>query len=689
MAFSPGETIGAYRIIEQLGQGGMASVFKAYHAALDRYVAIKVLHPAFKQDPTFLARFEREARIVAKLDHPNIIPIYDFAEHEGTPYLVIRYVEGQTLKQLMRSGPLPFDRILSIFNPIAEALAYAHAQGVLHRDIKPSNIIIANDGHIYLADFGLARMIQPEQSTISRDMLIGTPQYISPEQAKGDPVDARSDIYSLAVVLFEMMTGRAPFSADTPYSIIHDHIYTPLPLPTSLNPDISPNVERVLLKALDKDPNARYATATEFMDALATSLSAVSMPSHADRARVTVVKENKPRRAPLVFALTVLDGLLLGLLIFFIFLSNREGFSLSVAIANLAPPTPTWTSEPTSIPSTLPPASQVAAVLPSPPLPSEPTVPPAPTDTPQPSDTPTLASTSTHTPSPTSTATATATGTATATATPTLTRTPTTVPTATNTPTITPTPIPQQAAGMVLIPRGVFWMGKKDTDPNAQPDESPGHYVDLSTYYIDQFEVSNSQYKKCVDAGVCILPTGVYSPELPQFAFGNPAFDNYPVVYVSQGNASRYCAWVGKSLPTEAQWEKAARGPNDQRLYPWGDLWDGYRANVGQSKPGPLPVTSYNPEGCSIYGVCNLVGNVAEWVADFYHNTFYLDSMNSAPLLTVVRDPVDWNSFSQKFVVRGGSFRSNPANSRVTKRNAWGESVALDDLGFRCALNGK
>lgn len=246
----------------------MATVFKAYHAALDRYVAIKALHPAFKQDPSFLSRFEREARIVAKLDHPNIIPIYDFAEQDGTPYLVIRFVEGKTLKNVLREGLMPLERALAVLRPATDALAHAHSHGILHRDIKPSNIILANDGHVYLTDFGLARIAQVGDSTLSKDMLIGTPQYMSPEQAKGSPVDARSDIYSLGVVVFEMLTGRLPFNADTPYAVIHDHIYAPLPLPTTINPNLSPDLERVLLKALAKEPQERYAGAAEMMAAL-------------------------------------------------------------------------------------------------------------------------------------------------------------------------------------------------------------------------------------------------------------------------------------------------------------------------------------------------------------------------------------------------------------------------------------
>jgi serine/threonine-protein kinase len=280
MPLSPGENVGPYRIIEQLGQGGMATVFKAYHPALDRYVAIKVLHPAFKEDPNFLARFQREARIVAKLEHPHIVPVYDFSEHKGMAYLVMRYVEGETLKAHLTGEPLASERILEILQPVAEALAYAHEQGVLHRDIKPSNVMLTPEGGIFLTDFGLARMAQSGESTLSQDMMIGTPQYMSPEQAKGEEVDERTDIYSLGVVLFEMLTGRVPFSADTPYAVIHDHIYTPLPLPTTIKPDIFPALERMVLKALAKEQDDRYQKVTElvlaFEDAVVEAASGVA-----------------------------------------------------------------------------------------------------------------------------------------------------------------------------------------------------------------------------------------------------------------------------------------------------------------------------------------------------------------------------------------------------------------------------
>jgi serine/threonine-protein kinase len=293
MPLSPGENVGPYRIIEQLGQGGMATVFKAYHPALDRYVAIKVLHPAFKEDPNFLARFQREARIVAKLEHPHIVPVYDFSEHKGMAYLVMRYVAGETLKAHLTGEPLSADRILEILKPVAEALAYAHEQGVLHRDIKPSNVMLTPEGGIYLTDFGLARMAQSGESTLSQDMMIGTPQYMSPEQAKGEKVDERTDIYSLGVVLFEMLTGRVPFSADTPYAVVHDHIYTPLPLPTTIKSDISPALERVLLKALAKEKDDRYQKVTElalaFEDAVVEATSGITPALEEEAAEPTTV----------------------------------------------------------------------------------------------------------------------------------------------------------------------------------------------------------------------------------------------------------------------------------------------------------------------------------------------------------------------------------------------------------------
>jgi serine/threonine protein kinase len=273
MSFAIGENVGPYRIIEKLGQGGMATVFKAYHAALDRYVAIKVLHPAFKEEPNFLSRFQREARVVARLEHPNIVPIYDFAEHKGQPYLVMKFIEGQTLKAHMNEKPLTKEEAVRIVDDVGGALAYAHKQGVLHRDVKPSNVLLSPDGSIYLADFGLARMAQAGASTLSKDVMLGTPQYISPEQGQGvRDLDQGTDIYSFGVLLYEMVVGRVPFNADTPFSIIHDHIYSPLPLPSAVNPNVPEVVERVLLKSLAKDRKDRFETVEQQVIAFRTAV---------------------------------------------------------------------------------------------------------------------------------------------------------------------------------------------------------------------------------------------------------------------------------------------------------------------------------------------------------------------------------------------------------------------------------
>ncbi|MFN3491198.1 MAG: protein kinase domain-containing protein [Anaerolineales bacterium] len=279
MSFKVGENIGPYRIIEQLGQGGMATVYKAYHASLDRYVAVKALHQAFNEDSTFTARFQREARVVAKLEHPNIVPVYDYSEHENRPYLVMKFIEGDTLKGRFQRGVLSSQEIEQVVTSVGSALGYAHQQGVLHRDIKPSNVLLSNEGIMYLADFGLARIAQAGESTLSSDSIMGTPQYISPEQAMGKKdLDSGTDIYSFGVMLYEMVVGQVPFSADTPFSIIHDHIYTPLPLPMDINPKVPESVQRVLLKALAKDRADRYETVEDLVSAFKAAWTEAGVP---------------------------------------------------------------------------------------------------------------------------------------------------------------------------------------------------------------------------------------------------------------------------------------------------------------------------------------------------------------------------------------------------------------------------
>ena len=258
MSFNIGEIVGQYQIQEHLGQGGMATVFKAYHPLLDRHVAIKVMDVALGREQGFLERFKREARVIAKLDNPHIVPVYDFDEHADQPYIVLKFIDGETLRDRMRRSPLSNSEILEVVRSVGDALQYAHERGILHRDTKPSNVLIAQDGRIYLTDFGLARLTEGS-SNLTGDMLLGTPHYISPEQAmSADTLDEGTDIYSFGVMIYEMVVGRLPYDAESVITVIEDHIKTPPPAPTLLKPGLSREIEQVLLKALAKKRSDRY-----------------------------------------------------------------------------------------------------------------------------------------------------------------------------------------------------------------------------------------------------------------------------------------------------------------------------------------------------------------------------------------------------------------------------------------------
>ena len=266
-SLAPGQTIGPYQILSQIGQGGMATVYKAYHPAMDRYVALKVLPRQLAASREFTGRFEHEARLIAKLEHAHILPVHDYGAADGYTFLAMRYVEAGTLKDRLRAGPLTPDEIDRCFTQLADALDYAHTVGVIHRDLKPSNVLIDQRGNLFLTDFGIAKLLEGSPEFTTTGAMIGTPAYMSPEQAQGLRVDLRTDIYSLGIVLYEMVTGRVPFEADTPLAVILKHVSEPLPLPTSLKPDVPPAVERVLLKALSKQREDRFATTADFIAA--------------------------------------------------------------------------------------------------------------------------------------------------------------------------------------------------------------------------------------------------------------------------------------------------------------------------------------------------------------------------------------------------------------------------------------
>ena len=264
-----GRKIGGYEIIELIGHGGMATVYRARQISMNRVVAVKVLPRQFLNDETYMQRFTREVKIVAELEHRNIVPVHDYGEDDGQPYIVMRYMSGGSVDDLLRVGALNLEQIVSIVSQVAPALDYAHGKNVLHRDLKPSNVLMDDNGGAYLTDFGIARlMTDNSQVTLTTKGVVGTPSYMSPEQAQGQPLDGRSDVYSLGVMLFEMATGQRPFESETPYGIAVLQVTAKPPSPRSLNPTVPPEVEDVILTTMSKKREERYASAVRLSDAL-------------------------------------------------------------------------------------------------------------------------------------------------------------------------------------------------------------------------------------------------------------------------------------------------------------------------------------------------------------------------------------------------------------------------------------
>lgn len=265
--------------MEYLGSGGMAEVYKAYHPNLDRHVAIKVLHSFLADEENFLTRFQREARFVATFRHPNIVQVYDFDHDPETNsyYMVMEFVDGPTLKTRLQELSkedrwLPLEEAVRIVTAVADALDYAHQQGMVHRDIKPANIILTQEEQVILSDFGIARMVNTSTLTASGAM-VGTPAYMAPEQGMGHIGDERSDIYSLGAVFYQLVTGNLPFEADTPLGTVLKHINSPLTPPSDVVPDLSPNIEAVIIRTLAKEPEHRYQTAREFVTDLERAMA--------------------------------------------------------------------------------------------------------------------------------------------------------------------------------------------------------------------------------------------------------------------------------------------------------------------------------------------------------------------------------------------------------------------------------
>lgn len=260
-----GKTLGDYRLDEIIGEGGMATVYKAYQLSLKRFVAVKVL---YYQEDTSLVRFEREAKAIAALRHRNILIIYEYGEYEGMPFIAMEYVAGGTLEDRLNGKPMEWRRVVELTIPVAEALHYAHSQGIIHRDVKPSNILMPQDDWPVLADFGLVKRSDDENALTLSGMFMGTPSYIAPEQARALQVDYRADMYALGVIMFEMVTGRLPFAYENPNKILLAHVMDPPPRPTELNPDCPPALEAIILRMMEKKPEDRFANLQETVAAL-------------------------------------------------------------------------------------------------------------------------------------------------------------------------------------------------------------------------------------------------------------------------------------------------------------------------------------------------------------------------------------------------------------------------------------
>ena len=650
-----GQYFGRYYLAERLGEGGMAVVYKAYDTRLERDVAIKIIRrEAFSEEALdeVLKRFEREAKSLAKLSHPNIVKVHDFGEHEGSPYLVMEYLPGGTLKKLL-GEPIPWQYAVKLILPVARGVAYVHQRGVLHRDIKPANVLITESGEPMLSDFGIAKLLEGKQTTVLTEsgMAIGTPEYMSPEQWTGT-TSPFSDQYSLGVVLYEMVTGRKPYEADTPGAILIKQVTEPLPNPSKFISDLPYSVENILIKALAREPENRYKDVDAFIAALDGLDVNVPIAPTIEDEKVIQESQLSPHQELVISVPAEMPeqdaGETVGGIDIVDETKKGEEFPLSLKpirqkpfpvkfsrrwigmfFGGLVVALVAWLG--------LPMTKGWFAPLP------EPTM----TATIQIQASPTKSNVS-------------------AMATETL--SPTVVPTRTLAPSLTPIPsdiTDSKGVEMVLVSSvALFEMGGDGGDG----DERPPHMVFLDNYYIDKYEVTNALYKMCVEAKACVPPTNTGR-------FNNPLYAQHPVVYVDWNMSRTFCEWRGARLPTEAEWEKAARSLNGGG-YPWGWGENNTYADFKQEPGDTKPVGSY-PQGVSPYGAYDMAGNVYEWVADWYSASYYA--------VSPARNPTGPESGEYR-VLRGGTWcYDGKCQLASTIREGYAPSNSWNSVGFRCA----
>ncbi len=607
----------------------MGEVYLADDEQTHQQVAIKILARQLTTHPESLERFRREAKTLRQLDHPNIVKFIDAFEHEKQYVIVMEYMPSGSLHDLLKQGRLSVERAREIALGLCDALIRSHQLNIIHRDIKPENVLLDENGTPKLADFGVARLSEGTRMTRTGTQ-VGTPYYMSPEAWEGKKLDAQADIWSLGALLFEMLSGQIPFNGDTPLTVMNKIFTSELPDLKKLRKDVPSDLVQIVYRMLAKDKSERYKT----MRQVAVDLESDEPVISSKPAKAT--KPAPPTR--IVIPKTKFD-----------FSRYRNVFMIGLVIVGVLIAL-----------NFLPSLSVVNQ--------------PSPQNTQIVISSPTNTKVSTNTPIP-----------------------------------VPPTPefsigstIVSEKDGMtsLFIPAGDFIMGSDADDALAEcqkfatgctrswfADKSPAHTVTLDDYFIDQTEVTNAMYAKCVADGGCQEPVVKNSSTHPSY-FGNPEFDEYPVIHVDWNMAVTYCSWAGRRLPTEAEWEKAARG-TDGSLYPWGDIFDGTKVNFCDSNcsydwanksfndgyEDVAPVGNY-PAGQSIYGAYDMSGNVWEWTSTIYQSYPY--NANDG------RE--DLNSSANR-VFRGSSwydsvgFYVRPATSRLNTA----PSTNSYDLGFRCA----
>ncbi len=662
-------TLGKYTLYESLGRGGYGTVYRAQEPVLQVVRAIKVLHQELLADPQFIERFRLEARTAARLEHPHIVPVYELSQDQGRYFLAMKYMPGGSLKELLeKDGRLAFTRALEITRQVASALEYAHKQGVVHRDVKPANILFDEDRSIRLSDFGFSRAMQASSSgSISASGgVIGTPQYIAPEIWRGKPATPAADVYSLACVFIEMLTGQVLFNGDSPAEIMTRHILDGPQFPQAWPEGTPAHIEAVLAKALTSRPQERYAGPGEFMAALqlaapasagersyAAGEGAPSVPPHVTAEPAAGASQEKKMSLHLKAALLVFIGpvILVGLLWAALKLEEWYWITQLDQSQSTSPPVADQAAQ----------STQQSAVL------AEVQESPVPSSTP---------------PKPAASITATKEK----------------LPAATNIAPITPTAemrfppaeaklgdtwtSPVDGMELVYIPAGEFQMG---CDPAhngwiyCQPEAKPLHAVTLDAYWIDKTEVTNAQYALCEAAGACDPPLEYSSYERGSY-YKNEDYSEYPVIHVNWQNASDYCTWVGRDLPTESQWEKAAHGETP-RTFPWGDeppTCNRVNAFLNDFCKGDTTAVGSYPGGASPFGILDMAGNVREWVKDWYSQSYYSSTDSFI-------NPAGPDLIGNK-VVRGGDFFYHDSEMVWTQNPTMWERW-LSDTSYRKFYN--